>query len=105
MSTAKDGSYGLDMFKELGNKPCCNQSYRLVIMDINMPIMDGVTATRNILQYCQDSNITPPTICALTAYDDPNLRTDCLKAGMKRILCKPLSLREFKTVMETYYFG
>lgn len=52
VTKSKDGSYALQTFKDLAEKPCCKKSYRLIIMDINMPIMDGVTATRKILEYC-----------------------------------------------------
>ena len=56
-----------------------------------MPVMDGVTATRRILEYCRDSNISPPVVCALTAYDNEENRKNCLNAGMTEILYKPLN--------------
>jgi len=38
-------------------------------MDINMPQMDGITATKHIMKYCDDNKIRKPIIYALTAYD------------------------------------
>ena len=39
-------------------------------MDINMPQMDGITASSHIFSYCEENKIIKPIICALTAYDN-----------------------------------
>jgi len=38
-------------------------------MDVNMPVMDGITSTQYIMKYCTDKQIDKPNIYALTAYD------------------------------------
>ena len=70
MHKSKDGDYALELFIKHAEKNCCNRSFKLIIMDINMPRMDGVTASKKILEYCRNHNIIEPNICALTAYDN-----------------------------------
>ena len=65
-------------------------SFDLVLMDIQMPIMDGITASEEILKFWEAK---PPTVVALTAVAD-NLNPSIKKvAGICRTLSKPLKIR------------
>ena len=103
VNKAKDGCFAVEKFKELAKKPCCSHSYKIILMDINMPVMDGVTATRQILEYCRLEHVTPPIVCALTAYDNEENRKNCLEVGMTKVLYKPLNFNEFKGILQQYY--
>ena len=46
---AMNGKEAVNMFSKNMNKKCCNTKYKLVLMDLNMPIMDGYEATVQIL--------------------------------------------------------
>ena len=47
---AENGKEGLDMFVDNLQKQCCSIRYKLILMDLEMPIMDGYTATEKILE-------------------------------------------------------
>lgn len=70
------------------------QSYDLILMDVQMPEMDGLTATRHIrtLWDIPDSNFhgNPPHIIAMTANAMEGDREICLAAGMDDYLSKPV---------------
>ena len=79
------------------------KQYDLILMDCQMPIMDGYDATRNIrlLQAAESKNVNPFTpIVALTAYDIEGSRERCIAAGMDDYLSKPYSIDQLRQVLE-----
>ena len=70
-------------------------SYDLVLMDVQMPVMDGVEATRRIRDRAADG----PQILALTAHGTEADRAVCLDAGMDDYLTKPVRLGDLVTVL------
>jgi PAS domain S-box-containing protein len=74
------------------------QTYDLVLMDVQMPEMDGVEATRRIRQeWPGDSG---PRIVAITANAFKSDREQCLAAGMDGYVTKPIQFRELQAVLE-----
>ncbi len=68
------------------------QSYDVVLMDVQMPNMDGLATTRRI---CQEPLDNPrPRIIAVTANAMQGDREECLKAGMDDYISKPIRLEE-----------
>ncbi|HSD58936.1 MAG TPA: response regulator [Methanotrichaceae archaeon] len=67
------------------------QHYDVVLMDIKMPILNGIEATREIRRLWPDDG---PKIIALTAYALDSDRDKCLAAGMDGYLRKPIQLSE-----------
>ena len=67
---------------------CQSKSYDLVLMDVQMPVMDGLQATRAIRKLDMDQ----PTIVALTANATRDDEALCLEAGMQHFMTKPVKL-------------
>ena len=67
---------------------CARTRYDLILMDVQMPVMDGLTATREIRRQEDPSRRTP--IIALTASAMTDELERCMEAGMDALLTKPL---------------
>lgn len=78
---------GTEAVAHVAKHPC-----DLIIMDISMPVMDGLAATRMIRSM---SGIAQPRIVALTAHLDPHLRAECNHSGVDMAMSKPLSPEDF----------
>jgi two-component system, sensor histidine kinase and response regulator len=77
-------------------------AYDLVFMDCQMPVMDGLTATRRI-RLIEKENGTPPVpVIALTANAFAEDRARCLDAGMDDYLSKPYSEDQLYTILQTW---
>ncbi|MFP4152100.1 MAG: response regulator [Alkalispirochaeta sp.] len=64
-----------------------NESYDIVLMDIQMPVMDGISATREIRR---DDRFEELPIVAMTANAMPDDRDRCIAAGMNDYISKPI---------------
>jgi signal transduction histidine kinase/ligand-binding sensor domain-containing protein/CheY-like chemotaxis protein len=71
----------------------------LVLMDVQMPEMDGLTATREIRKRELDSQAHLPVV-AMTAHAMKGDRESCLDAGMDDYIAKPISREELHQVIE-----
>ena len=70
------------------------KSFDIVLMDIEMPIMDGFEATQRIRNgEAGEANWMIP-VCALTAHATGDIRAMCFEKGMNGYLTKPLKLKE-----------
>ena len=74
--------------------------YDLVLMDVQMPVMDGLEATRRIRAVEAESGATPVRILALTANAYAEDREAALNAGMNDLLVKPLDPDRLRQAIE-----
>ena len=85
---------GIEVLQALERQP-----YDLVLMDVRMPDMDGLEATRIIRQRWPGDG---PTIIAVTAYALQGDREKCLEAGMNDYISKPVKMAELAAVLRKY---
>ncbi len=82
---------------------CKKQRYDVILMDMQMPKMDGMEATKQIRAYEKENNLSPMPIIAFSASVLERDRQDAFAAGMQGFAAKPLDptelFREIKRVL------
>lgn len=74
------------------------RNFDLILMDVEMPEMDGISATRAIR--AQEKGVKPPTpIVALTGHEAQDMTQACLSAGMNACLTKPIHQETLRRLM------
>lgn len=91
--TADNGLAALEKFKE--------ERFDAVIMDVSMPVMDGLSATREIRQFERRSKRPRTTIIALTAVLSANTQHEALASGVDLFLTKPAPIKQLKEMLRS----
>jgi signal transduction histidine kinase/CheY-like chemotaxis protein len=91
---AENGRKALEQY--LSGKP------DVILMDVQMPEMDGISTTREIRRLEMNHEYHVP-IVALTAGAMSNEREECLNAGMDAFLTKPIDQKRLAEVLEQYF--
>ncbi|BAY31849.1 two-component hybrid sensor and regulator [Nostoc carneum NIES-2107] len=86
---AKNGQEALEVAK--------SQQPDLIVMDVQMPVMDGLEAMRHLRQERQFDHVP---IIALTALAMPGDRENCLDAGANEYLSKPIKLKQLAVTIQ-----
>ncbi|EKO3534685.1 ATP-binding protein [Vibrio fluvialis] len=90
VTIANNGQHAIELIEK-------NKSFDLIFMDISMPIMDGIQATRIL----RSQRLTTPII-ALTAHSMNSDHQNCLAAGMNDIVLKPIRSKELQRISDRY---
>lgn len=96
ITTAKNGLEGLDKFKAAPPG-----TYALILMDIQMPVMNGLEAAKAIRALTVKDAQTVP-IVAMTANAFPEDIAATLQAGMNEHLSKPIDLEQFHSILQKW---
>jgi CheY-like chemotaxis protein len=65
-----------------------------------MPVMDGLTSTRNIRAHERANNIKPATIIALTGLASASAQQEAFSSGVDTFMTKPVKLKELGKMLE-----
>jgi signal transduction histidine kinase/DNA-binding response OmpR family regulator len=96
--TVSIANNGLESFEKRRN----NHDYDLIFMDIQMPVMDGIEATHEILDYEEDEEIPHIPIVALTANALKGDRERFMKEGMDEYITKPIETSELLYILNKF---
>jgi CheY-like chemotaxis protein len=96
-ATVDIANNGLESFEKRRNN-----SYDLLFMDIQMPVMDGIEATHEILDYEEDEEVAHVPIVALTANALKGDRERFLGEGMDEYITKPIETSELLYVLNKF---
>jgi CheY-like chemotaxis protein len=88
---------GLEAIKAIAEK-----SYDLILMDIQMPEMDGLETTRYIRKQESGSQLPPIAIVAMTANATDDDQNVCRDAGMSDYISKPIQIDKLKNMLQRY---
>ncbi len=80
-----------------------DSSYDIILMDCEMPLMDGFEATSSIRAYEKQRHISPTPIVALTAHTLMECKERSKAAGMNGHLSKPLQIDDLKALLKHWY--
>ena len=89
---ANNGQEALDKFKA--------SKHDIILMDIQMPVMDGIQATKKIREMEIEKRIVPTPIIAITANALAGDREHCLASGMDEYISKPFQVEVLVTKMK-----
>ncbi|GIP54602.1 response regulator [Paenibacillus vini] len=89
---AEDGVQAVDL--------ALSHGYDFIFMDLQMPVMDGLEATKRIRELQKPGR--KPKIIAMTADVMDGIKSKCLQAGMDDYVSKPLKLSTIKTILSKY---
>ncbi|KAG9580182.1 hypothetical protein KCU77_g12740, partial [Aureobasidium melanogenum] len=76
------------------------QSFDFVLMDVNMPEMDGLESTRRIRAFERAKGLRPAVIIALTGMASASVQQEAFASGVDLFLTKPVRLKELTKIFE-----
>lgn len=88
---ANNGVVAIELFTK--------KQYDLILMDLQMPEMDGFEATSKIFDFCKATNRKYPVVIALTANVTEKDRAKCLEIGMLDHITKPIDLNKLQDTL------
>ncbi len=100
VTTAENGQEAVDLFLK--------GSFDVILMDLEMPIISGIEAARQIRAKEKASSIDTPAytpIIAMSAHDEETERTACLVVGMDGFISKPIDIKTLNQTIQEIIEG
>lgn len=95
-STASNGLEALHQYQS------SNGNFDIILMDISMPVMDGLASSRKIRQHENEYGLPSPAIIALTGAATSAARQEAFSAGIDLFLTKPVPLKRLKEILNDF---
>jgi len=94
VNSLSNGREAFEAFKE--------GAYDIVMMDLEMPVMNGIDACKEMRKWEKEKGLPPKPILALTAHAFVEESTKCLQAGFNEHLSKPIKKKNLLRVIGKY---
>lgn len=94
---ATKGKDGAAAASQTGQKP---RPFDFILMDLTMPVMDGLESTRHIRAYERSNNIKGATVIALTGLGSVNAQQEAYSSGINTFVTKPVRLKELSQLFD-----
>ena len=94
VTLANNGLEAFELYKK--------NRYNIILMDIQMPVMSGIDATKEIIMYEKEKTLTHTPIIALTANNSKKNIQEYLEIGMDGYLAKPINVKKLENVINEY---
>lgn len=77
-----------------------HKTIKVIFMDISMPVMDGVTSTREIRRFERANALPRVRIVALTCFSSHEYQHNAFAAGVDMFLVKPIRMKNLKIILD-----
>ncbi|KAH6719464.1 hypothetical protein BKA61DRAFT_669786 [Leptodontidium sp. MPI-SDFR-AT-0119] len=74
-------------------------AFKIIFMDLSMPIMDGLTSTRHIRAYEEEQLLSRTRIVALTCFSSEKYQRDAIESGVDLYIVKPIPMKSLKPIL------
>ncbi|KAG4442012.1 hypothetical protein IFR05_002480 [Cadophora sp. M221] len=74
-------------------------AFKIIFMDLSMPIMDGLTSTRHIRSYEEEQLLPRTRIVALTCFSSDKYQRDAIESGVDLYIVKPIPMKSLKPIL------
>ena len=102
VETAMNGEEAVEKVCAMSACPNSCMKLKAVLMDCQMPLMNGFEATKRILQMVHKGEVVDVPIIACTAYEDSDNKQKCYESGMHHIIHKPVYLKQLKDALALF---
>jgi CheY-like chemotaxis protein len=97
--TATNGEEAVAAYKENPGR------FLYILMDISMPVMDGLEATRQIRAFERYHNIPASVVLAITGLGSESTREEATRSGVDFFITKPAKLKELEAILKSQGFA